>query len=343
MPSYKKRQYTNRYAPYIRAAGGLYRGFRQFTQLRNRMRGGQSRTITTRRGVLSGQGVTNQYDKKLVYRKRRMPRYKKRRWIKYCKKVNAVAEKDLGTKTVVFSDAVQTSNSTDANNGLSFAYLYGAVSGTAYINDLNSIVDAENALSGANATGKLLFQSGVLDVTIQNSSYYNTNVEGGTLELDIYELTGSKRFLDGSSGRDILGVFSQAASITPAVGGAPLTTSLALTNRGVTPFDLPQAMTEYGIKIWKKTKFILSFGQACTYQVRDPRRHVVDKAAIDRQLGSNWPGMTRILLIVFKLLPYDISRTAPVAQITMGVTRKYMYKVAEKDGDVDAYVNTSPF
>ena len=64
-----------------------------------------------RRGS-SGVGVTNQHDRAFVYRKKRMPRRRGKRWMKFSRKVHFVAEKDLGTRTIVMNGSRQIFNTT---------------------------------------------------------------------------------------------------------------------------------------------------------------------------------------------------------------------------------------
>ena len=183
-------------------------------------------------------------------------------------------------------------------------------------------------------TGKLIFQSGVLDLTCVNRST-DDNDTGMQLEMDVYEITCGKNFETvTATQKDLLQVFGQAAGDTDAIGTG---TSLDLVTRGVTPWDLPQALSQYRVKIWKKSKYQMSPGGTFTYQMRDPKRHVMDKTTIEDYKGSNHPRITRWLLFIAKPVPGFASGINAVVQYDIGVTRKYMYKVNDSNIDQDAF------
>ena len=101
--------------------------------------------------------------------------------------------------------------------------------------------------------------------------------------------------------------------------------------RGCTPFEKTKALAEFRVKIWRKTKYFLKPGQTLTYQTRDPKRHSVYKNRILKtDQGFNYPGMTKILFVVYKSVPgitVGSGAGQTQEQISYGVTRKYMYKV----------------
>jgi hypothetical protein len=104
-----------------------------------------------------------------------------------------------------------------------------------------------------------------------------------------------------------------------------------MVNRGCTPFEMSKATSQFGIKIWKKTKFFLKPGQTLTYQVRDPKRHVMYRNKIRQpNSGFNKPGISKHVFVVFKSVPGTVvggGAGQTVEAITAGITRKYMYKV----------------
>lgn len=324
-----------RYNPY----GAITRP-RISTRIINNPRLAGSMTISRRgRRATSGQGVTDQYDRRLIYRKRRMPRYKKRQWKRFRNRVLAVSEKDLGSRTVVFNSQYnysETGTNCDTKNVLGQIALYSikhAVFG--FFNDIDNITSSD-PLGATN--GKFLFHSAVLDVTITNVTKMVPDGAGETepvvpwtLELDIYEISCSKNFETQSASSTLLDCFDEGATDTPAIWG----TSLTLADRGTTPFDLPSALSEFGIRVWKKTKYELSYGKTITYQIRDPKRHIVDRASISDYKSTNKPGLTRWLLIIGKPVPGFVSDVLNTCKYYLGVTRKYMYKVKQVNVDAD--------
>ena len=127
-----RRSRRNRvFLPSVFGQGGRLSGLNPFI---NRMRAARSarmarsRTRVTNRtrtqGNVSGIGVTTQRDSRFVYAKRRMPRYRRNRWKRFGRKVNAIAEKELGSRTVVRNFTTAAINPTDGDHLLTHSYLY---------------------------------------------------------------------------------------------------------------------------------------------------------------------------------------------------------------------------
>lgn len=306
---------------------------------------GQNRT--------SGIGVTGQYDRKQVYRKRFMPRRKKRIWKRFTRKVHAVAEKELGSRTVVFNKTQTGTNNTSGNHIWMNVALYPQASTTSYLNDLENISGLEtqqptNAPTvdyNVDASTRMLFQSGILDLTVRNTT---TILSGGQqvassegrLEVDVYEVTSKRFFVD--SGTEIFNsmfdIFNDASSDVQSIPSAPA--GISPLTRGATPFDIPQALSRWGIRIWKKQKYLLNNGEAFTYQIRDPKRHSVNHEKMKQTNGANFPGLTRWLIIIAKLVPGGVVGTESgqfTESLSLGITRKYLYKVEGLNADGDAY------
>jgi len=286
-----------------------------------------------------GAGVTTQYDRKTVYAKKTMPRYKKRSWGAFVKKVKASLLKDVGTKTVVFNDAlVQTiTNNTQIWASCCLYGKNGAASTTtaAGHNDLLKIFDKDPDLSvgGAN-TAVAQFFSGVIDITMANNSFYTEGVatnDNLSLEVDVYELVFTKDGIDASR---ISQLIDDAQTVTPTIAGSG--TEVALVQRGVTPWDLPDMLAK-GTRILKKTKYMLSRGQVATYQYRDPKNYSVWSDVVwdnDANFAMKWK--TRGFIILFRGVP-TLTPAAVTKRLDVGVTRKYGYKILSKNTDADQY------
>lgn len=277
--------------------------------------------------VTSGQGVTSQYDKKTVYRKKRMPYRKKKRWIGFSKKVNAVLEKAVGTKTIVRNAQL---SSTDLTAGQTWMYchLYGRDGSTTTSvecgqDDIAKITDNDATLD---QTSRINFGSGVLDLTMTNlSTITDDSNQNSSLEVDIYEIGYGSREADVAT---LTGLFANSASITTPVNAA--VPSITSVDRGVTPFDFPEALSRCKVKILKKTKYFLSYGQCATYQVRIAKNYTWPVSYI--QSGDNnmiVPYVTRSLIIVTKGVP-TVDATKVLKNLQVGVTRKYTYKIYEQ-------------
>jgi len=337
-PNTRQRIETNHFRSGLRYAGiggaGLAAAASYAMNRYGRRGTGNLRGARTIRRGRGRPGVTVQHDRANVYRKRSMPRRKKRSWKRFSRKVNAVAEKSLGSKTIVFNVAqsfIGTPGTTEqlwANLAL-YPMNHSSVS---YLDDMSAIEN--NSTGDYGVTTKYIFKSGVLDMTLVNSSF--DDAEGGVpIELDVYEITSSSSWQENSGTPSLIGVFQQGFTDTTAEGSAG--TQLATTQRGVTPWDCPQALGSYRIKIWKKTKFFLGAGGWMTYQIRDPKRHVLDAKNMREWDSTNKPGLTRWLLLVAKALPgANIITTGNVA-LEVGITRKYMYKINQDSTDQDGF------
>lgn len=289
-------------------------------------RRGRSYTQTRRRSR-TGTGVTAQHDTRVVYRKSRMPRYKRRRWARFCKKVNAALFKTVGTDTTLFNDALVVQTAADsAQQVIAEVALYGLAgsadlsTGRAGFRDVYTVVNNDPG----NITSKFHFVSGVLDVTMKAAT---ANTE--PVEVDIYEV-----YCYGDTGQ---GSFNQALtdgdSNTPVILAG--NTSITMSVRGATPFDIPQGISMARGTIVKKTKYLLPAGQAATYQVRDPKNHVVDKQWVVKQFNQveyAWKKCTKVLYFVIK----PVVGTTTQQTLNIGCTRKYSYKVIEQSTDADA-------
>lgn len=331
----------NRYSTFARRATRSRQASRRFSKFQSR-----------RKNTSSGLGVTTQHDSRLIYRKRRMPRGRRRRWRSFKNKVLAVAEKDLGSQQVVFNRSIISSNVVPGRQNFTEAALYGFTSDGSHLNDMRAIRDIINAAATTPATGlkvaessKVMFQSGVLDLTIRNTSTNNGQPDSlARLEVDVYELSIGHESGDNTQNFTSLGamLLNDDIEVDP-IGGTAAATSLNILYRGCTPFDLSYALSEFRIKIWKKTKYQLSNGDQVTYQIRDPRRHSMTlKELGDGTSGFNKPGLTRSVCIIAKLGPG--LTTGPIGtpnvfqeNLTLGITRKYMFKVENWTEDRSAY------
>lgn len=318
-----------------------------------------------RKGISSGRGLTFEHDRQFMYRKKRMPRRKKRRWLRFGRKVRAVADGTLGTRTVLFNSQKQYTLSS-ANQQLSKNFtLYGWSSNDTnqpWHNDIAYIMNLENTGNPTAAAGvtqgkdtKVLFKSGVLDLTIRNTSYQtdtpSTIVAEATAEVDLYEwVMGREAELDGvniGTGTTVFKTndYAQTEYAITDNNAVPSTTIVDLENRGATPFDCTAPLGDFRIKILKKTKFFIRGGQTITYQIRDPKNRTLDRKDLKQttvgQGGFNLPRVTRNILLVGKLVPGFTLGAGSNMTLSMdaGVTRKYSYKVRGAPEQRSLYIN----
>lgn len=312
--------------------------------------GGRAQTMNRRRvkssaGVLGGTNA----DMRSIYRRKRMPSRKKKRWVRFVKKVHAVADKDLGLRTVLFNDQITQNNSTNTQSTLTLC-LY-PVRGNQFLNDLRQIGELENdggnptAAAGGylNGNTKVAFQSAVMDITIRNTSEKVIDVDPGNpllntyaaspegaIELDIYEVYIRKNADNNdTTWPNVTSMLS--AYDDPEIGGnAGGGVGIGINDRGATPFEFGAQMGRTGIKILKKTKFFIPNGQTITWQARDPKRRTTHYGELTRQPSFNMPGWTKTYFLIYKLVPGLVAGTNLGqwrTQLSIGLTRKYSYKV----------------
>lgn len=310
-----------RYRPY---------GYRRRRAVRGGRRLGRPISGTRRSRPTIGKGVTNQYDVKTIYVKKRMPRGKRRAWVKKIRQVTAIQLKNTGTKTIVRNSTV---SEPFTGNGQKFyaVHLYGKngvpgafVNRETATNDLGTIF--ANDPTTVNGTAKAFFGSGVLDMTFHNN--------GSTkLEVDLYVIYhGTQR----NDYENFHAAEAQATGVTPLISG--FGSSLSLNLRGTTPFDLP-ALIKQGMKIYMKKKYFLDIGEVGTFQYRDPKNRVFSTQNIVRSITTPsyvYDGVTKTFLFIWK----NVSGSNEEAEnsLSVGVTRKYMYKTIEDNDDADQVV-----
>lgn len=317
-----------------------------YTRLSRIARAYRQSTFTANRNkkrAHGGYGITVQHDSRRIYKKRNMPRRKKKIWKKFVRKVNFIAEKELGTRTVLFNTLIDMTDTVPNNQSVMTLALYPLKSTSTHLNDLNGIGAFENAGDPTAAAGgtvdrtsHIMFQSAVLDLTIRNTCYKNVGVvpekfpaAEAQLELDIYEIYCRNDFTTSGANYDSLALGIQnEMNQEKRIGGGGVQVNINL--RGVTPFDCPTALSRLGMKVLKKTKYFIPNQNTITYQIRDPkRRSCLIRELID-ETGCNKPKWTRFLLVIYKLVPELTKGTTDGTygeQIQVGLTRKYMYKV----------------
>lgn len=321
----------------------MVRSTRRTNYAARRIQRGFRGSRNRRKSVRSGAGVTFQHDSTGIYRKSYMPKYKKRRWKRFTKKVSAVSEKELGSQTRLFNSTITASNSANNDSGQVTLALYSQKSIKAHLNDIQNIHADLNtgdptALTGTtkyNST-KIIYKSGVLDMTIRNTSFFTdeSDAKDLTLEVDIYAMAMKKparlvTTLVDDELNDFKELYKDADSETNRINGSGnKLTDDGQFRRGVTPFEFPYATSKYGLKIIKKSKYFLTNGQTMTYQCRDAKRHVLNLDYHGE--GFNKPGVTKLFFVIFKAIPGFVRGTGPgqiTEQLTIGSTRKYMYNI----------------
>lgn len=331
MPVNRIRGAIKRFAPYIQSG---YRAARMV----NNWNKSRMQTKMNRKLRIASYGVTQQHDARVTYRRKRMPRYKRKRWTAFKKKVQAVVQSNLATISKVANSTVYCATYapvSTSNQAYAVVHLYGKCgkTNTGGISDIEVGQRDLRDLFGfneANVANKVHFKAGILDLTMTNKTINSAGTATGTLEVDLYHII----YRGNSTQRiGLTNVFDEAAQAT--------TGSMTLSNRGVTPFELPEASSIGNYKIIKKTKLFIGYGQTATYQIRDPKNYFVDTAEIFQGMTTSTSEtsfchapMTQSLLVVAKTCPgFDVN-----PNLVIGASRAYHYTILESNQPSEGYL-----
>lgn len=163
----------------------------------------------------------------------------------------------------------------------------------------------------------------VLDLTLKNAGANN-------VEMDIYEFYVKK--LSPFASAEVL-VTTQATE-TPAISGGY--SALSMYQIGTTPFEF-QNMGRY-LTITKKTKVMISPGNAYTYQIRDGSKKNLPTDRITDQTSQTFgfPGWTKGIFVVTKGTPAPnqgsagLTTRAELTTVSGSVTRSYSWRNVDR-------------
>lgn len=264
----------------------------------------------------TGTGVTTQNDAKVVYKNRtkKLSRKAKAK-VTFARKVKAVMQSKQAPQTVLVNNTM-SSAATAAPQQYREAHL-GGWHGTGDGASISGCADLFYTFDGnpdvtADKQGKIEIHTAHFDATF-SSPTDNTK----TLEIDVYEVVHRKFDLRSN----LLSVYADADNETLKID--PSKSSISIFSRGATPFDFPVA-AKNGHIVMKKTKYLLTGGQAFTYQMSIQKRKTIsyEQMKVQEQSSFFWPNYTRSLFILTKAT--DGSNITG-AELVVACTRKYKY------------------
>lgn len=274
-------------------------------------------------GKRSGVATTRQHDISNQYRFKRMPRRRRRRWVKALKKNSAMDMAESATQTLVLNNTVTGSldflASGRTQNWIG-VHLYGlngspGTGAEVGVEDLKYVKTNDSRLVDQKNT-RVKFESAVLDLTVKNPNPNNG------LEVDVYEVSYRSTTRHANLTALHTELFSSTISNRSPSNIADVA---AWDRRGITPFDTVQ-FGSFGAKILSKKKVFLPPGDTFTYQHRDSKNHYFGPDTFDDTSGFVKPYVTRTILFIYKTITGEtISQANP--SLTVGVTRIYKYKI----------------
>lgn len=312
--------------------------------------GANALTDTVRRGIramsidsprqTSGVVTTAQYDVSNQYRYKKMPKFKKRKWVKGLKRMDAMDMSKSATQTIVFNSTISAKldwvNNFKTQNWMC-CHLYG-MNGEPKggdppntqevgVEDLKAIRLADYRIKTQKNT-RVKFESAVLDITVRNPNDLG-------LEVDVYDVSWSS----ATRQKNMVDFHTNVVGSTLNNANTAVVSNAQWDARGVTPFDTVQFAAN-GARIISKRKVFLKAKETFTYQYRDPKNHYISPDDFDDTIGYVKPYTTRTLLFVFKAITGELFITGTgvtgdpfVAnpnvdlELQAGVTRIYKYKI----------------
>lgn len=288
-------------------AAGI-KGYRAYSKLASGSRSSGAAQVAT----------THQYDSRVVYRKKRMPRRRRRRWVKALRRNVALQMPQQPTFNYTFNDGNNMlMNGLFTGQGFLAPLLYsynGSLSGN---RDVRRMAQALGPIGDVSTQfRKFVCNSGVFDLT---GTYTNTN-PSVTLELDMYVIDCSK--LTGNVFDSPTEEFSDIQTDLDGAG--------ALNLRGVTPFQLSVGSQGHRMRIVSKRRWQLSSGLSITYQYRDSRNRVfgtneLENSAATHSAVSYRNRGTVMFLFIGKLI--GDPQAEDLAGFRIGYTRNYSLKI----------------
>lgn len=306
-----------------------------------------------KRSIVSD-GTTVQRDDKITYRKKRMPKKKRKAWKKFTKKVNAVEIKDRGLQVQKFYYGFNGATVSAQTQARAVFHLYGtantqANTGTETGNMDMALLRTEANLRQQNwikqiggvpnptipgglLTPEIRMQSAILDCTIQNSG----NVP---LIVDIYHVWYTKANNYKSFGDCLASWNNEHIPLqTGSTSAIADETKLRLDQLDTKLFDLPQLISLTGLTVKSVREVYLTPGQVHKVGIRDAKNYSINPGRyglnISDQVGYADPKLTESYILVFK--NYGTSD----GQYNMWGTRTYRYTVEGvktfQDGTVNA-------
>ena len=249
--------------------------------------------------------ATNQYDVKVRYAKRRMPRRKRNNWKSFTKKVHAVLNKNVAPTYFLFRET-SVCSSTAGTQAWASVMLYTGNQGSAPNNDIGRIASGTVGALGNQVGTKYRFEAGILDLLMRNTGT-------ATAIVDVYTIYCRKDV--PNTYQSPFSLITNLDSTANQDGNAD--TIISDNDIGYTPFHCPLFCSYY--KVGKKTTLILSSGQISELQMKDPGNK--NLWGIDYISKSSLRGWTKGYLICVRGA-FD-GLTTPGVSVGLAYTRSY--------------------
>jgi len=314
-----------------RLMGNMFKSHVSNKRVMNKWNSAANADRSTRRRTANTGFLTNQYDVKNQYRRKSMPRRKRKRYVKFVKRIRSVLYKDLAPQYQMFRSFI-TGNLANGTQGVFSAGIYGengvpATSNDMGISDLFQL-DTETGVTTLLNSWDL--RSAVLDIEITNLP---TALFTGTQTVDCYEII-CRKAVTTQGAAAIVGpadCFNKGFALQNLLGA---NTALGSTTPGVTPFQCKLFTSHF--KILKKTRVLLSPGQATHFMYRDTKKRQYIYENASRPVCA--PGWYHGFLFIIQGV-CDIGNFATATSYSCTAQRYYTYAVNSQNEVQAGYAN----
>lgn len=286
------------------------------------------RNMRSRRGP-RGTGFTSRdKDVTTTYRRKAMPRFKRKRWVSFVRKVAAARATTAGLRTAAREHSFSVTTSGMRQN-FSFLSMYSMGGGTAtgsaafpaaghdYNSDMIAIFQNEDT----NIYGKkYMFQSCHMAADFSNNSPTQAVV------VRIYSLVARRdKSTGGILGLNPRNVFETGYTQMDVAGGV-LATRIDPWHMYATPFNNSIFCSSY--KITQVKRLQIEPNETHNFEYRDPKNHVIQGA--DAMNYGAKRGVTKYWFFTVQGSP-GIDGLVPTATVDVYVRRSYNYYMMENN------------
>lgn len=292
------------------AAFGARAGYQLSSSLRNRRR-------------FNGKPLTNQRDMGTMYRRKRMPYRRRKRWISFKRKVQAVTQQMTGKLQNIILRGGNVTSLANKQTGYGGHCVMG-LNGDGDTNDVSYLFDRANTFLGGGflkTAMKIQVTGWMCETQIQNESAAETSSPSGVW-CDLYYWRCKRRI--SSITDSFLGVWTEALgdlSSTVPIGGSILDWN----DYGITPF---QGGLAKGITIWKKVRTYLPPGGVTQIETRSGKNY-------SRVWGTDeeysMDTCTEGVFMIFYGTPSTTNATADPVNVRLSTNKNYTWRIIQNN------------
>jgi len=266
-----KRKFPN-VSRYANLALAAYKGYHNVRQAMYNRRSNGSTGSRTAQQFRSPAPITGENDWRTTYKRKRMPRRKRKNWVRFSRKVQHVVQKQVAPQYHVFLRQAVIITAAGAQGFANVHTVMGANggSGDRGTNDINLMIN--KALNLADTIG--------IVPTIKN---LRIHVTGWMIETQIANTGSTTAYIDcyywkakrdvPSTIQDFGDLWAESmADVAPNLAGAGVGASaLSFNDYGVTPFQ--GAQLAKSVRIWKKTRVKVAPGGTLQLEQRSGKNY----------------------------------------------------------------------